>query len=489
VVAGVRERLRAYLDVLPWLERLEHPQAASLLLSRCLAARPSYLLRLVAPSPAVLGELEEWDSELLSCLDRLLGGIQLLGTDDQSRRAALQVSLPVRRGGFGLRRAAVLAAPSYLTSWVQCSSRLARGFEVSGQPLFRAAFESGDVSLLSPGPALARALLPECALQFVPTWTEAASFSPSASPLGRGLCAALVRSVDQARGDQVRELLRASPWQLSYFASLQGPHAGACLQAVPSEDRLTLSPAQFRSLARLRLFRPEPSLVEVPRCRCGRDLSDPCDRRHALRCVVVGGALRAHTEVLEALEDVARRCGLRAVREVSRLLPSAHRRMDLVVRQGGGRVLLYDAVVADPQAPSSSRVLLRGGDAARTAERAKVRKYGPEVSLVPGAVFSAVGLEVAGSLGPSACQVLRDWARTAAAERQLSGSVEAEEGSPFGASWLVAAAAQLVGVALARAQADVLLAWGREQRSSRPMGDRRVSQWEACDLVLVGQEA
>ncbi|CAI5517708.1 unnamed protein product [Closterium sp. Naga37s-1] len=110
---------------------------ASRILSLCVSARPSFLLRTVAPFPEIEELYTDWDNSLLDHFVRLIGSDYWPPTFDHTATAHRQTCLPIRLGGFGLRSSAAAATLSYLCSWAQTASLLSSCFTINGSHIFR----------------------------------------------------------------------------------------------------------------------------------------------------------------------------------------------------------------------------------------------------------------------------------------------------------------------------------------------------------------
>ncbi|CAI7865517.1 unnamed protein product [Closterium sp. NIES-53] len=73
-----------------------------------------YLARTMPPRPEVVDAFRDWDSCLEDCFEQLFPPGTWEQDPGRSRRARMQVHLPVRLGGFGIRAAASLSPLSYL---------------------------------------------------------------------------------------------------------------------------------------------------------------------------------------------------------------------------------------------------------------------------------------------------------------------------------------------------------------------------------------
>ncbi|CAI7774584.1 unnamed protein product [Closterium sp. NIES-54] len=123
-VARLRERLRQQQTPLPWLPLLDHPQIASHLLAIAISARPMYLARTVPPRPEVVDAFSDWDSSLEDCFEQLFSSGTWEFDRARSTLARLQLHLPFRLGGFGIRASTSLRV-SYACGWAQAARGIA----------------------------------------------------------------------------------------------------------------------------------------------------------------------------------------------------------------------------------------------------------------------------------------------------------------------------------------------------------------------------
>ncbi|CAI7794950.1 unnamed protein product [Closterium sp. NIES-53] len=116
IISTVRDKLDSFTSSLPLLHQLQDPQIASRILSLCITARPSFLLRTVAHFPKIQELISSWDSTIFSHFSQLMGSEYWNHTSEQPTSARLQASLPICLGGFGIRSSASIAPLSYLCS-------------------------------------------------------------------------------------------------------------------------------------------------------------------------------------------------------------------------------------------------------------------------------------------------------------------------------------------------------------------------------------
>ncbi|CAI5982959.1 unnamed protein product [Closterium sp. NIES-65] len=170
IISTVRDKLHSFSSSLPLLHDLHDPQTASRLLTLCISARPSFLLRTVAPFPEVEELYTDWDNTLLDHFVRLIGSDYWPPAFDHTATAHRQPFLPIRLGGFGLRSSAATASLSYLCSWAQTVSLLSSCFTIHGSPIFRPFIASGTMDRLDPCIPTAMSKLHPSIRQHFPTW-------------------------------------------------------------------------------------------------------------------------------------------------------------------------------------------------------------------------------------------------------------------------------------------------------------------------------
>ncbi|CAI5968712.1 unnamed protein product, partial [Closterium sp. NIES-64] len=274
VEQSLPDRLERMGRVLPWLPRLRQPQTAARLLSACVSTRPQYLSRTVPPSPAVISSFTRWDARLGETFQQLLASGTWACREDVREAALDQIFLPIRLGGFGIRRMARIA-PSF----------------TSGEP------EQIDRALQT-----ALEGLPPDVLSLLPPWPSCASASPDS------LFAGASRLLEAHALEAVRAR-HASPLHLARLTSLQGGGAGAWLTSVPYADPLRIPEALWQAASSSRLGLPIPQLALAGQCSCGQAIDDMTVPHHAVRCPRYGVATTIHDTVKYMLRDFAVEAG------------------------------------------------------------------------------------------------------------------------------------------------------------------------------------
>ncbi|CAI7765217.1 unnamed protein product [Closterium sp. NIES-53] len=276
-VVGLRERLRQLQAPLSWLQLLDHPQMASHLLAIAVSARPMYLARTMPPRPEVVEAFRDWDGCLEDCFEQLFPPGTWEQDPDRSRRARMQLHLPVRLGGFGIRAAASLSPLSYVCGWAQAARDIAQLGVAGEEAMF------------------AEHLTTSTGAEFLDPWfVKALEQLPATirhEILGLPLCVAAppVRLFHARQWQLAVEELQAlrrlarDDATLARFTSLQGPGAGAWVSAVPAHSNLTFTAAEWGIAAAIRL-----GLLVLPGDVClhsGHRAPPISDRRRVLGTV------------------------------------------------------------------------------------------------------------------------------------------------------------------------------------------------------------
>ncbi|CAI5969758.1 unnamed protein product, partial [Closterium sp. NIES-65] len=300
VEQSLPDRLERMGRVLPWLPRLRQPQTAARLLSACVSTRPQYLSRTVPPSPAVISSFTRWDARLGETFQQLLASGTWACREDVREAALDQIFLPIRLGGFGIRRMARIAPVSFVCSWVQCAPILC-SLPACGE-VFRQSFASGEPEQIDRALQTALEGLPPDVLSLLPPWPSCASASPDS------LFAGASRLLEAHALEAVRAR-HASPLHLARLTSLQGGGAGAWLTSVPYADPLRIPEALWQAASSSRLGLPIPQLALAGQCSCGQAIDDMTVPHHAVRCPRYGVATTIHDTVKYMLRDFAVEAG------------------------------------------------------------------------------------------------------------------------------------------------------------------------------------
>ena len=295
----------------------------------------------------------------------------LLGEPDPLPATARDVGfLPIRLGGLGLFAAERIAPAAYWAAWAdalpvlalrqpilaaRCAAELTLGPESAAACLREAAASASELDRSGwqsrPGWAVLAANASE-----VPNLREREPGIPA--PGWQHLVSLVVHTSFRAR----EVLPRLPPAGQALLRSQAGPHAGAWLTAIPSEEGATLTPNLMHIALRRRLRLPLPPAAQrcgqgAGRHGCGGALDPLGD--HALACPRSGLlARRAHV-----LEHAWIRVAREAVGSEGRVVPQpwlAHtnlatavddrRRLDLLIHGATprGEALACDVTLVSP---------------------------------------------------------------------------------------------------------------------------------------------
>ncbi|CAI6011820.1 unnamed protein product [Closterium sp. NIES-65] len=363
----------------------------------------------------------------------------------------MQLHLLVRLGGFGIRAAASLSPLSYVCGWAQAVRDIAQ-LGVAGEEAMFAEYltTSAGAEFLDPWFAKALEQLPATIRQEMP---------------GLPLCVAapplrLFQARQRLLAVEELQTLRRSARDdatLARFTSLQGSGAGAWVSAVPAHSDFTFTAAEWGIAAATRLGLPIQQLQVAGRCVCGTAYVDPADPHHALRWKHQHGPSRVHDEVKFAVAKISKASRGVVTMEDSVVLQG--KRVDVAVRRPmAGEAHALEISVADPLSLSPSLLGQCGrqiGVAAREWERRKTSDYAPLLARNRGVQFTPLIVETWGCLGGR----FRRWLRQqgdAHVGLAVSRGACREDDTVFSA-YLLGSLKALIGVALQRAQARVIL--------------------------------
>ncbi|CAI5931299.1 unnamed protein product [Closterium sp. NIES-65] len=370
IISSVGHKLRSFATSLSLLHDLHDPQIASRLLTLCVSARPSFLLRTVPPFPEITELYTDWDNDLLNHFTRLVGSEFWPPDFDHLPTAHHQPFLPIRIGGFGLRSSAGFADLGFLYSWAQPVPLLSSHFFVGGAPIFRPFISSDTIDRLDPCIVSAMSRLPPDILHLFPSWPALISGYP------HKLYSYLSQLKEAAMLERVRSTV-TSPLHLARITSLQGPHAGDWLSVAPSSQHLQLSPTEWKIAAAIRLGLPIPHLTTSRACR-----------------TITSFLVAVPTSAAET-----------RVQELTWAL---------------------DVTVADPQhgfPHSNAATVIGSAAAAREAEKRSL--YATSLRDLPHVIFFPLAIETFGCFGKSFLHFLQDCSRRGAARiRDYSGTTD-----------------------------------------------------------------
>ena len=425
VAAHAHGRLEQETGLLAEIQQLPDLQAAWLLLLYTAAPRAGHLLRTLPPSQS--GEYaRQHDSAVWSCLSFLLG------EPDPLPATVRDVGfLPIRLGGLGLFAAERIAPAAYWAAWAdalpvlalrqpilaaRCAAELTLGPESAAACLREAAASASELDRYGwqsrPGWAVLAANASE-----VPNLREREPGIPAHG--WQHLASLVVHTSFRAR----EVLPRLPPAGQALLRSQAGPHAGAWLTAIPSEEGATLTPNLMHIALRRRLRLPLPPAAQrcgqgARRHGCGGALDPLGD--HALACPRSGLlARRAHV-----LEHAWIRVAREAVGSEGRVVPQpwlAHtnlatavddrRRLDLLIHGATprGEALACDVTLVSPLTRSGqpTRQAATHDGAALLAARARKHRRYPELLGGGPQRLLVLGAEVGGRWHSECLQLVR----------------------------------------------------------------------------------
>ena len=358
-----------HLDTL--LENLDHidqHQAFYLLVNYLSIPKLIYLLR-SSPVYSEIGPLQDIDHKVSQKLEDI-GNIKL---EESSRR---QASLPVKRGGIGLRSCKDLALPSYLASVNACSS-LAQQIAPSSLPNSR-------------------------------EWQNAHALWELQNPMAEVKEKKTQRSWDEVIiKEQEEYIMNGDQYCRARLNAAAAEHSGAWLTALPHSNIGTLlSPEELRVAVALRLG---CIVCESGRCRCG----SPLDKRglHGLSCRLNAGRYSRHSSLNNLVKKTLQRVNIPAILEPRGLSRTDGKRPDGVtlIPWKHGKAMVWDVTVTDTFCNSSIiESALEAGKAAAKAEELKINKYHP---LKESYYVQPVAFETSGAWGPATKTFIKDLKR------------------------------------------------------------------------------
>jgi hypothetical protein len=345
------------------------------------AALTTFFARAGGPDPS----FEAYDGELRSAVSTLVG---LEMTDDVWEQA----TLPTHLGGFGIRRAAEVAAVAFVAS-ASCAP------------------SNFGVFLLHP-----EALLPDSALAAVVSSPSLACF-PTVAALAASYAGMGGEFGDRRQRIMSEELLRAraaaSLARLDVVGqarvtSAGAPHASCWLLPADHGSHVWLSAAEFVVLFRLRLGLPVAP--EGTRCGlCGSQSAAEVDAlgRHALSCMHGGTRTLLHNALRNELTTLCSEALWQPAREVRPFRTQPTARIDILLRGAHRTPLCVDVALTSPlQRSAVAAAASSVGGAATTYEAVKRARYGTAAADMGYVLVPFVG-DMLGAWGATATQMLR----------------------------------------------------------------------------------
>ena len=362
------------------LERLKSLAShdALILLRSCFSApRVLYLLR-CSPS---------FDNSLLSEFDGLLrSGLEDILNCQLSDSQWLQASLPVRDGGLGVRKVAVLAPSAFLAS------------AASTLPLQDLILAPGDRHLTQ-DVYVDAALAPWSILS-----------DPTDQPPSQAVGKQCVwdRPVIIHEAATLRNCY-SDEQNLARLSAVSAPHSGDWLQALPiSSCGLRLDDEAIRVSVGLRLG---VNLCVQHTCPCGAPVD--CTGIHGLSCRLAFGRQARHHHVNDIIWRAMSSAGVPSTKEPVGLLRDDGKRPDgmTLIPWTRGKAVTWDVTVVNPLAQSylhsGGRVFTPGA----AAEQAAARKEAKYSNMPSSFIFQPVAFECLGAINSTGIEFISDIGR------------------------------------------------------------------------------
>ncbi|CAI7898723.1 unnamed protein product [Closterium sp. NIES-54] len=350
------------------------PQAASLLLTRCISRRMSYLARTTVLTLLLEEEWSRWGQKLLHTLLDACGVRHPRG-DAEEQRVWGQASLPPSLGGLGLADPSVEGRYSYLTSFVQALGPLASLPGPEGAHLSTALNWTEEVD---PDPNQLQTWLGECKASLTQEGRDLLA-AEMAAPKGQlqHRLALLVQGGRSAAQVAASRRMELNPLcgHTQWLMSLTGYGARDWLIAIPYMPSLRLDPDLFLFALQFRLGLPFP----VPdNCDCTKRVAI-ADKRlpnHLLRCGTGHGRTNTHNKLRDECVCMAQDAGFIVHKESTAFSPVDNKKADLAIwDRSSGAVWLGDITITDPISKRDETARKGRGWAAREAADKKIGLY------------------------------------------------------------------------------------------------------------------
>lgn len=402
--------------------RLPHLQghSALFLLKSCLSMpKLVYLLR-CSPTWKANSQLEKFDNTLREALEAILN----VKLDDTTWA---QASLPVPRGGLGVRSARDLSVPAFLASVTGTADLVSEILEAASSVPINASSDS-----LSP-PTLP--VDPDAKLASVEWLDRSGGADLPLSFRQRDWEAPLL----DKREAQVLQSAK-TPQDKARLLAASTKESGAWLSALPIASLgLFMDNDTIRIASGLRLGAP---LCHPHTCKCGEEVDHL--GTHGLSCKLKGGTFTRHSAINDIIKRSLASVNVPSVLEPTGMLRSDGKRPDglTTFAWSNGRSLVWDATCVDTLCKSHVPVTsISAGAAASKAEKKKRTTY---KDLPEQYRFCPFAVETTGVFGKEASDLVKDLGR-----RLFSTT-----GEPRSTSYLI----QRIAVAIQRGNAASVIA-------------------------------
>ena len=344
------------------LRILPHHQALFLLKS---SLGPVRLIHALRSSPC-------WKSNILQQMDDVVKEtLEEILNVQFSQSKWLQATLPVGKGGLGVRRLTQLSIPAFIASTVGTAHLV----EACLPPLYNQPTDGEDLKVA------------------IDSWQQISQSAVLPESRHQNDCD---RPVYEAEFVAISSSL--SDTELSRLSAAPAKHSGDWLRTMPiSKCGLALSNNELRISVCLRLGLP---IFGSHMCTCG-DLIDPLGQ-HCFVCKRNSGKHARHHAINQLIQRELSRCDIPSESEPSGLFAMNQLRPDGIttVPWSRGQQLIWDFTCTHSLSASNLRSTSGEiGKAAAMAEENKNRKYSP----IPGhLIFTPIALETLGAYGPLA---------------------------------------------------------------------------------------
>ena len=353
--------------------------------------------------------LQQYDEQL-----RL--GLQSILNVELNEDAWLQSSLPIDKGGLGIRLATDLALPAFLSS--------CHGAKGGAEALLPQRMLGTSWPLLEEAGNLWKECVNNNALQPSNPSLQAAWDTPLTEVKHQNLLNAETRPIEKAR------LLAVSSQNSSdWLKALPIPSLG-----------LKLDNSSLRIACGLRLG---SALCQPHTCKCGKEVDST--GRHGLCCKKAEGRHSRHSQVNDLIKRALASAQIPSIREPPGLSRDDGKRPDglTLLPWSEGRSLIWDYPCSDTLAPSHiSATSEEAGKSAEQAERKKITHY--EQLASSGYIVMPVATETLGSWGQSSLKFIK----------QIGSRITDTTGEPRSTSYLL----QAISMAIQRGNAASIIA-------------------------------
>ena len=379
---------------------LDDSQSSVLLLRHCHSTRLNHLARTV-PVSLLIPAAQKHDRTSCQTFRNILG------TEDLSPALWNQISLPVKKGGFGVSPLERVSPAAFLAGWAHTCQSLLDRFPGSGSLLSSLSDPSESDGQIVHDLDEAAAMIPPLLLSDEDpkpvSYARHELLLADARKLQHRLSNAIAQKNTTALLASV-----VSDKDSARLQSLQGPYAGAWLDSIPSSRKFALSSPEFNLASCMRLGIPLPFGEWVANCECGSKLD--AEGFHLLTCKSGGGPNWQHNSLVASWSDCLLDLGIHHRKEPRNRYSNSDDRPDIVVFDSeNGSSLDLDVSFAHPWSKDYLKRTARiCGFAAKKREDLKFSKYDQErLASGDSPAFTPLVFEHFGCWGEKAVDYLR----------------------------------------------------------------------------------